>query len=220
MGILSDAWRELLPPNVEVSAGPFMADATPLTERERRSAGQVDVERMRELETGRTYARRALSQLGINNVELPVGPDRAPLWPIGIVGSLTHVRGRQEGHCAVAVGRSSSFRAIGIDVEYDSGLPPNAWPRILSARELCLLVALPVQNREADVLRRWCMKETVMKAAPCLIEPTDIDIEYSQNSGGEVIAWQSRAQPHLPGIWSGRLMHREGLIFAAVAVPN
>src|SRR5690242_17289088 len=78
--LLVQAWRDLLPRCVCISAGPFV-DAAPLMACERASAGSVVPERLRELENSRHYAKHALALCGIHDVDLPIGPNRAPLWP-------------------------------------------------------------------------------------------------------------------------------------------
>ena len=51
---------------------------------------------------------------------LLVGPRRAPLWPTGLNGSITHT----QGLCVVAVGRR---RYLGIDVEVTAPLKDELW---------------------------------------------------------------------------------------------
>src|SRR3954453_12922847 len=85
------AWRHILPATVSVDAGALLEDARPLTARELASAGRVESLRMRELQSGRVYAKRALRMLGMNHIEIPNGEDRPPVWPTGIVGSLSNV---------------------------------------------------------------------------------------------------------------------------------
>jgi len=50
---LAAAWRDLLPKNVLVCAGPILEEHPALTNRERASAGPVGEERLRELKSGR-----------------------------------------------------------------------------------------------------------------------------------------------------------------------
>jgi 4'-phosphopantetheinyl transferase EntD len=106
-----EAWRDILPASVSVSAGALLQDAIPLTSRELASAGRVEAERMRELESGRVYAKRALALIGIKEVDLPIARDRSPLWPAGIVGSLTHVTARGVRQFAAAVARTTDICA-------------------------------------------------------------------------------------------------------------
>lgn len=79
-------------------------------------------ERRREFMTVRHCARSALSDLGAPAVASPPGPDRAPQWPDGVVGSMTHC----VGYRAAAVGwRSEELTSVGIDAEPNEPLPRN-----------------------------------------------------------------------------------------------
>ena len=104
---LCDTLREMLPAGVCVAAGPPIAMS--LTAREQASLGPADAKRVREFESGRAYAKRALAMLGMHNVDLPIGPNRAPLWPSGVVGSITHVIDSRYGtYAAAAVARADA----------------------------------------------------------------------------------------------------------------
>jgi len=80
---------------------------------ELRSLGRAVDKRRREFTTGRACARAALSQLGIGPTAIPGGARGQPLWPPGIVGSITHCR----GYCACAVARAERVVSLGIDAE-------------------------------------------------------------------------------------------------------
>ncbi|MBN1173619.1 MAG: 4'-phosphopantetheinyl transferase, partial [Micromonosporaceae bacterium] len=49
--------------------------------------------RRAEFTTGRHCARLALASLGVEPAAILAGPDRAPRWPAGIVGTITHCDG-------------------------------------------------------------------------------------------------------------------------------
>lgn len=77
--------------------------------------------RRREFAAARACARAALAQVGRKPVAIGTGPNREPLWPPGVVGSITHCAGYRAGAVAtdaVAVG-------IGIDAEPHAPLPPD-----------------------------------------------------------------------------------------------
>jgi 4'-phosphopantetheinyl transferase EntD len=63
---------------------------------------------------GRCMARAGLAALGISHGDVHTSVDRAPCWPHGIVGSITHTH--RYALCSVA--SSSRFHAIGIDIEH------------------------------------------------------------------------------------------------------
>ena len=71
--------------------------------------------RKAEFLAGRYCASTVLTRLGHGNTQIPIGASRAPVWPDGILGSITH---SHEYACCVAVSTaSSSLRGIGIDAE-------------------------------------------------------------------------------------------------------
>ncbi|HXN31230.1 MAG TPA: 4'-phosphopantetheinyl transferase superfamily protein [Polyangiaceae bacterium] len=69
--------------------------------------------RMREFAAGRHCAEQALLDAGAREVTVGVGRDRAPLWPPGFVGSITH----SNSFAWAAVARSSDLRSLGVDSE-------------------------------------------------------------------------------------------------------
>ena len=87
--------------------------------------------RVREFAAGRECARRALEGLGVRGVAVPTGEDRAPIWPQGVVGSISHCK----GCCVAAVAWRSQFGSLGIDVEQADPLPYGLLPEILSTAE-------------------------------------------------------------------------------------
>ncbi|MBG6082457.1 4'-phosphopantetheinyl transferase family protein [Rubrivivax gelatinosus] len=67
---------------------------------------------------GRLAARLALAPLGHAGFEVRSGPMREPIWPEGVIGSISHSSGR-----AAAVARSRRGRSgVGLDLE----VPPDA----------------------------------------------------------------------------------------------
>lgn len=88
-------------------------------------------ERRQEFLTGRLCARGALARIGIPRFPLRVGEDRAPVWPEGVVGSITHAM----GYCGVALARRGRIVGIGLDAETSDGLATDLWPMILTQEE-------------------------------------------------------------------------------------
>jgi 4'-phosphopantetheinyl transferase EntD len=91
--------------------------------------------RQAEFATARSLARRSMRELG-----LPVGPilrgdQREPIWPAGILGSMTHADG-----CAVAcVARPGAVRSVGIDVELAERVGKDLWGKLFTKAELRFL---------------------------------------------------------------------------------
>lgn len=69
-----------------------------------------------EFTAGRYCAQQAFRQEGVS-LSSPLGilPNRAPAWPEGWVGSITHTR----GWAAAVVLRQSEWRGVGIDSEWE-----------------------------------------------------------------------------------------------------
>jgi 4'-phosphopantetheinyl transferase EntD len=72
-----------------------------------------------EFASARACARTALAELGRPPAPILRGPRGEPLWPRGVVGSITHCA----GYCAAAVAPAGPTVAIGIDAEPDRPLP-------------------------------------------------------------------------------------------------
>ncbi|MEU4563535.1 4'-phosphopantetheinyl transferase superfamily protein [Actinoplanes sp. NPDC023936] len=123
-------------------------------------AGAVEVRR-REFVTARRCARQALEQLGHAAAPLRSGPRREPLWPPGIVGSITHCTGFR----AAAVARRIDLAGLGIDAEPHASLPAGVEASVAGPAERARLreleAAVP-QTHWGRVL--FSAKESVYKA--------------------------------------------------------
>lgn len=141
--------------------------------------------RQREIAAGRRCARRALAQLGITSFPLLPGPDRAPIWPAGIVGSITHTDGPSDGYCAVAVAQAGQFGGLGIDAEPRLRLPEDLWTLVLDAGEK----REALRDSDPGTFARliFSAKETTYKAVfPTLkriLEFADVHVDVDLDAG-------------------------------------
>jgi 4'-phosphopantetheinyl transferase EntD len=120
----------LFPPSVAVAgAGP--CDPATLHPAERAAIARAVLSRQREFAGGRAAARMAQRQLGLVPRPVPMGPDRAPLWPPGLCGAITHA----EGLCLAALTADPLVAAIGLDLEADAPLPPDVASEVLGPAE-------------------------------------------------------------------------------------
>ena len=76
------------------------------------------LKRRQDFMNGRAAAANCLAQLEHARVAIPIATDRAPVWPAGLVGALTH----SGGQALAAVGRAGEWSAIGLDLEHLTGL--------------------------------------------------------------------------------------------------
>jgi len=123
--------RGLLPDDVAVVASEI-GDATgELWPEEAAHVARAIPKRQREFARGRASARQALAELGVEGASLLVGSQREPVWPEGIVGSISH----DDRLCVVAVARSDRYAGLGVDVEPDAPLEPAIAARVWSPAE-------------------------------------------------------------------------------------
>ncbi len=134
-----------------------MPDAALLPEEEVLLERAVEKRRL-EFAMGRTCARRALARLGFRTAPIMRGSNREPLWPEGIVGSITHC----PGYCAAAVAGSSDLLAIGIDAEEHATIPDGSLDAVASEEEREHLGRLPSGIHWDRLL--FSAKESVFKA--------------------------------------------------------
>jgi len=126
-------------------------------------AGAVAKRRV-EFAAGRACARRALTRLGIRDFVLKNGADRAPRWPRGVVGSISHAGAIPGGLCGVVVGRAQDFLALGLDAEVAGAVGPDLWPRVTTPGELDWLQGQPASDRAALATVLFSAKECFYKA--------------------------------------------------------
>jgi 4'-phosphopantetheinyl transferase EntD len=126
---------------------------------EERALGRAVEKRRREFITGRACAREALARLGLPPAPIGSGSHGEPLWPAGVVGSITHC----EGYRACAVARASDLCAIGIDAEPDAPLPPGMWETVAHGRERELETGAGAAQPHLDRLL-FSIKEAIYKA--------------------------------------------------------
>lgn len=69
--------------------------------------------RQAEFLAGRYCALRACRKLGHTVTDIPIHSDRSPIWPEGIVGSLTHAY----KIAACIVTEDTNYRGLGLDIE-------------------------------------------------------------------------------------------------------
>jgi 4'-phosphopantetheinyl transferase EntD len=121
---------------------------------------RLGVSRRRLLETaaGRAAARAALRRAGLPEREIARDRGGAPLWPAGIVGSITHT----DGLALAAVASEEELAAIGIDLERVRELTPAALEHITSSSERARVRASA--DPAGDAIALFCAKEAFYKA--------------------------------------------------------
>jgi 4'-phosphopantetheinyl transferase EntD len=138
---------------------------------------------------GRDLARRLCHQLEYAVDAIPRSPHRSPVWPIGLVGSISH----DAEFVAAAVGLSNAVKGLGIDIEPLQQLPAGVMEMIGTKRELEALGGLEFCDK---VL--FCIKEAVFKAVyprdSIFLDFNDVTVsvkpEVAKTTYGRTVNWR------------------------------
>lgn len=181
-------------------------------------ANAVD-KRRREFATVRECARIALSELGIAPVPIYKDKHGSPMWPKGVVGSLTHC----EGYRGAAVTLRSRFLSVGVDAEPHIPLRKGIIEDISVAIEITEIDFLAKAGLASDRLL-YSAKESLYKAwygatgdrlgfrdAIVLVKP-DGSFEATEGGGRE----ETRLFSRVRGKW---IVVRDFILTSAV-VPD
>jgi enterobactin synthetase component D len=176
--------------------------------------------RQREFLAGRYCAEEALRKLGADSADVGMAADRAPIWPKGVVGSITHTG----DFAAAAVAWEAEIAGLGIDSEQI--IDPAAAHDIaaicmvdevtlfrmahgLSFCEFCTFV---FSAKEAIFKALFPLTRKFLEFSEVLITSLDWDREYfawttAARSNGELATGHSG---------SGRLSHADGFVHTSV----
>lgn len=120
------------------SGDPGLPSRALFDEESKQIASAVERRRL-EFACGRQCARAALRRLGVPDAPLLSGSQREPLWPAGVVGSITHT----QGLCIAAAALSRNYAGVGIDLELDQPLLPEVAERVATVAEMHALASSP-----------------------------------------------------------------------------
>ena len=172
--------------------------------------------RQTEFAAGRAAARAAMAQIGIVPGPVPAGPDRAPVWPKGVIGSITHT----DKLCIAVVTPVTNIRSLGVDAEPATPLDFDLIPTICSAAEQAQ-VAGPDLGRLAKVI--FSAKEATYKAqyplTGMLFGYDHLDISLDPSAGSFVATFLKPAPPFAVGdTLPGRFVQVADHIVTAVTI--
>lgn len=173
--------QSLFPPGVVTTAAdPDSMRGCLLPEEEACIAAAVSKRRL-EFTAGRTCARRALAGLGVADYPLLPGPDRVPVWPPGVIGSISHT----DGFCGVALTRRTVLTGIGLDIESAQGLDEQYWPLVLCLSEQRWLGRFGADVRSRLAKLMFSAKECAYKCQYCVsrrwLEFSDMEVTVDLN---------------------------------------
>jgi 4'-phosphopantetheinyl transferase EntD len=177
--------------------------------------------RRREFAAGRACAHAALAQLGLAQGPVLRGPNREPLWPPGVVGSITHTR----DYCAAAVADAAVLLGLGIDAEVNAVLADGVYARISTPEDRSNPLSIPGVHLPALL---FSAKEAVFKAwyplARTWLGYQDAAISFDVPNGAFTVhLLPSAPRDALPSpvVFSGRFAASERHVFTVVtATPK
>ncbi|MFJ8668589.1 4'-phosphopantetheinyl transferase [Streptomyces sp. NPDC093600] len=181
--------------------------------------------RRREFTTARACARRALGLLGEPRAAIPYDSSRAPVWPAGIVGSITHC----VGYRAAAVARAEDLAVLGFDAEPHDPLDhTGVLHMVTGAEERAHLAELTALRPEVHWDRAlFSAKESVYKAWSPLtgrwLDFTEATVTFQPRTA----TFSARLLvdgPLVDGValrgFEGRFLVRGGLLLTATTVSR
>jgi len=206
-------FRRLLGPEVETEeVDPHTVQGGLLKSEEALVEGAAQT-RIEQFSAGRVCSRIALGRLGVAaTTPLLRGEDRAPIWPPGFIGSISHT----DTWCAAAVARTDDIRSLGIDLESSTPLKEALLKRVCTPKERDWLHELPAPGVTGKIL--FSAKEAVYKCQYPLSNQFlgfhAVEIELGEDSFQAV--FQQEAGGFKPGdVISGRYLVEEGLVATA-----
>lgn len=186
--------ENLFPPQVSCVFSDCPPDTVELLPDETGATRAMQAGRLREFAHGRGCAREALSRIGYSECPVPVGNDREPLWPEGVVGSISHSGDR----AAAVVVQQADCRGIGVDLEINEPLDPSLLSMLCRPEELDRIAESPEAGARTKLI--FSAKESVFKCIwPAVHRFVDFDeIEIRFDDAGRSYS----VKPHsdkLPG---------------------
>ena len=174
--------------------------------------------RIEQFTAGRVCSRIALGRLGVA-ATTPIlrGEDRAPIWPPGFIGSISHT----DTWCAAAVARTDGIRSLGIDLESSAPLKEALLRRVCTPKERDWLHQLPAPGVTGKIV--FSAKEAIYKCQYPLSNQFlgfhAVEVELGDDSFQAV--FQQEAGGFKPGdVISGRYLVEEGLVASACELPR
>ena len=198
---LATALRAVLPPGAAL--GLPVAGDLPLED-----PGPVVPARRVEFAAGRSAARAEMAALGLPPLPIPMGADRAPVWPGGVTGTITHCAGA----CLALAGQAADWHGLGLDAEPLVPLEAGLWPLILGPDE---------EGDGLQALRSFVAKEAAYKAQyPLSRTLFDFHTLRLDWRGAQFTAHFTRAVPPFAkgAQLQGRLVQAGGFVVAFVAI--
>lgn len=172
--------------------------------------------RQREFAAGRAAARTAMAQLDMQPAAILTSADRAPIWPPGVVGSISHT----DRFCIAALCHSADVQSLGVDIEDTTPLDQDLIPMICSAFEQDR-IAGPDAGQLAKLI--FSAKEAAYKTqypiSGLLFDFDQLDVTLDAGNGSFVATFVKSAPPFKVGdTLPGRFVYVADHLVTVVAI--
>ena len=208
--------------NIAVATLPI-GSGRPSRSRAREHVGlnEASPARAREFNSGRDAAREALEHLGAYDCKILRADDRIPVWPEGIVGSISH-----SADTAIAVAsRDRRIAGIGVDVEQASApAHHNIARHILTPCEAAEMADSSHLSEGEYLATVVCCKEAAYKAVyPMMREYFDfldikVELDHASNRF-RITAVADLKSSALLSSGSGLIRRQGGQFLALFTIP-
>lgn len=128
---ISLGWQKILPESVRSKTAWIQDRTNDLTENEKRLTQDASPRRLNEFVTARRLARDLLDPSERNSLLERDEKSGAPVWPSGVVGSITHCKEL----CSVAISENGTLNSLGIDLEKTKRVQSRFLSKIASEHE-------------------------------------------------------------------------------------
>ena len=146
--------------------------------------------REQEHSLGRYCAKKALNVIGIQSDTIQSSSHGLPIWPDGVVGSISH----SKGMCLAAVAKSKDFQAIGIDIEQFNRMKERSIERIVHIEEKA-----DIGNDPKKATLLFSIKEAFYKAQFPIYETPlnfkDLAFRYDFSAQKAQLIWLADKSP-------------------------
>jgi 4'-phosphopantetheinyl transferase EntD len=163
-------------------------------------AREMTLQRSLEFASGRHVARLALAAIGQPPASIPMGTGGEPVFPQGVVGSLSHT----SRHAAALVSRAGRHASVGVDVG-DARTLGKAAARLMTTAEIALMTAKGWASTEAQAQNAvFGAKEALFKCQYPFTGKRDLDFdEVTLVAGGHSVGLSAQlasTEPQLAAV--------------------
>jgi len=206
----------LFPDDVQFLSEPIRDHTRALHPEESLLVASAVAKRQHEFATGRLLARKLLASFGHPDVSILKEEDRIPIWPDGIVGSISH----SEGLCGAVVADAKAYAGLGLDLEPDRAVDRDIERVVCRDLEHDWVRAAGEEEHGRRCRIVFSVKEAVYKAfyprtrTFWSFQDVTVDIDLAgETFRADLPESADRAEAE------GRIQIHEGWILSGVAVP-